>query len=278
MPLLQALNDQNQAAIDECLAIEGVKDWINRSALLEQLHNPIRHFKDVKSITCLTFASVVNEARTVQQLVEAGADVVKTDSKGLSPLHYACASDIDSDAKVAYLSRRYLSSQKAVHIDSDNQVAYLIQRGASCRVVLDPEVYSTSLRLAARLNQAGRVKALIDKHGVSVNATDWLDGRTALCEAAEAGHTEAVKVLLQYPDCRVNDTMFFGTVADLAREQGHYDIAALIEDKSAGNFTKHFRLLMLFCFGFFTVGDLACADSLQQLPEPTPQEFACGAL
>ena len=62
--LLQALNDQNQAAIDECLATKGVKDWINRRALPEQLDNPIRQFKDVKTITCLSFASLVSDEAT----------------------------------------------------------------------------------------------------------------------------------------------------------------------------------------------------------------------
>ena len=49
--LLQALNDQNQAAIDDRLAAEGVKDWINRFALPKQLDNPIKEFKDVNSTT-----------------------------------------------------------------------------------------------------------------------------------------------------------------------------------------------------------------------------------
>ena len=97
--LLQALNDQNQAAIDERLATEGVKDWINRRALPEQLDNPVRQFKVVRSITCLTFASLVSDDATVRQLVEAGADAAVTDSRKrkeevYSPLHYACASDV----------------------------------------------------------------------------------------------------------------------------------------------------------------------------------------
>ena len=85
--LLQALNDRNQAAIVERLATVGVKHWINNRALPKKLENPIRQFKDVESITCLAFASLVNDARTVQQLIEAGADVAVTDSEGFSPLH-----------------------------------------------------------------------------------------------------------------------------------------------------------------------------------------------
>ena len=210
--LLQALNDQNQVAIDEHLAADGVKDWINRCVLLKQLDNSIRQFKDVKSITCLAFASLVNEARTVQQLVEAGADVAVTDSRGsgqevYSTVHYACASDVDSDIKLEYLMHGEALSHRAA--------------GGSQRVALGPELYSTALRLAVRLNQAGRVKELIDDHGASVNETDWW-GRTALHAAAETGSSEAINVLLQQTDCRVNATYEWRrTALHLAAQAGH---------------------------------------------------------
>ena len=129
----------------------------------------------------------------MRQLVEAGADVLKTDSEGrYSALHYAYASDIDSDAKVAYLLKRGVSSKKATR--------------SSAKVVLHPEFYSkSSLHLAAYHNQADRVRALIDDHGAEVNATDRY-GCTALDVAAWAGSAEALKVVLQHPDCRVNAT------------------------------------------------------------------------
>ena len=231
--LLQALNDQNQAAIDEYLATKGVKDWINHRAMPEQLDNHIREFKDVKSITCLAFASLVSEARTVQQLIEAGADVAVTDSEGFSPLHYACASDADSDVKTAYLMQRE-SSQRAT--------------GGSEQLILGPDFYSTSLRLAARHNLADRVRALIDDHGASVNATDE-DGWTALHLAARAGHAEAVKVLVQHPSCDVSITDRRGrTAADWARRRRRDNIAALIEAKSNGNFTKLLLSVTSFVF------------------------------
>ena len=254
--LLQALNDQNPAAIDERLATEGVKDWINHRALPEQLDNPIRQFKGVKSITCLTFASLVSDEATVRQLVEAGADIPVVDSRGCTALHYACASDVDADAKVTYLMQHDASQQTAA--------------GGLEQTVPGPEFYSKSLRLAAWLNQADRVRALIDDHGVSVNATDqWAD--KALHAAAKAGNTEAINVLMQHPACRVNTTdeqdrtalhlaaeeghaeavnvlashphCDFGiaddvhgdTAADCARRRGHDDIAVLIGAKSKGN-------------------------------------------
>ena len=66
--LLQALNDQDQTVIDERLATEGVKDWINHRVQPEQLDNPIRKFKGISAITGLTFASLVSDEATVRQL------------------------------------------------------------------------------------------------------------------------------------------------------------------------------------------------------------------
>ena len=224
--LLQALNDQNQAAIDERRATEGVKDWINKSVFPNRLDNPIREFKHVKSITCLIFTSLVSDEATVRQLVEAGADIDKRDSRGYSPLHYACASYVDSDAKVAYLMQHGASSQTAT--------------GGRTQVVPDLNVYCTALRLIALLNHAGRVRALIDDHGASVNATDSC-GSTPLSLAAVFGSAEAVDVLVPYPDCDFSFTdRTCKTAADYARVGGHHDLAALIEAKYKGNFTEPF--------------------------------------
>ena len=82
------------------------------------------------------------------------------------------------------------------------------------------------------------MRALIDDHGASVNATDGGD-RTALHVAAEAGSIDAVAVLLSYPDCDFNLKDRDGEIAeDCAIFEGHHDIAALIKAKSNGNFTE----------------------------------------
>ena len=258
--LLQALNDKRQFAIDECVAAEGAKDWINYDVNPKQLHNPVREFKDVASITCLTFASLVNDVETVRQLVDSGADPTVTDSEGCSVLHYACASDVDALAKVTYLLQRASSLVNTYNHSKSAEVT--------------PWAKSTPLHVAAWHKQTDCVKILINDGKASVNATDER-GHTALHEAAAAGSAEAVNMLVQHPDCRVNATDVYGctalhdaaeagsaeavkvlvqhpscdfsiidkddgfdglTAADLARQLGHDDIAALIEAKSKGNF------------------------------------------
>ena len=263
--LLQALNDQSPAAINECVTADDTKVWINNDVDPKQLVNPVVDFKDVESVTCLTFASLVNDFQTVRQLVESGSDVRVTDWTGCTPLHYACASRVEAQAKVEYMLQRDASLVNATNY-SEN-------------AVLDPEDdaslwrYSTPLHVAARHGQTHCVKTLVDVGKAPVYATDGL-GWTALHRAAEAGHAEAVEVLVQHPDCRVNATDEEGwtalhlaallgraeavevlvshprcdvsitdeygdTAADLARGRQHGDIAALIEAKAKGKFRNY---------------------------------------
>ena len=45
--LLQALNDQNQAAIDERLATPDVRMWINNDLPPKNIQNPVKQFKTI---------------------------------------------------------------------------------------------------------------------------------------------------------------------------------------------------------------------------------------
>ena len=228
--LLQALNDQNQTTIDECVAEDGPKVWINNNVDPKQLVKPVVDFKDVESITCLTFASLVNDFQTVRQLVKSGSDVRATDWTGCTPLHYACASRVEAQAKVEYMLQRDASLVNATNY--------------SPNAVLRPWIwslrrYSTPLHVAARHGQTDCVKTLVDVGKAPVNVTDeW--GWTALHIAAEAGSVEAVEVLLSHPSCDVSITDKDGlTAADDARRRRHDDIAALIEDKAQGKFRNY---------------------------------------
>ena len=214
--LLQALNDQNQADIDERLATKGVKDWINHHALPKQLDNPIREFEDVESITCLSFASLVSDDVTVRQLVEAGADVTVADGRGTTALHHVCERDINT-----------------ARVDRADRVRALMDDHGAPVNATDKEG-RTALHRAAEAGHAEAVKVLVQHPDCRVNATNEL-GWTSLHDAARAGHTESVKVLVSHPSCDVSITDEDGlTAADLARDRGHDDIAALIEDKAKG--------------------------------------------
>ena len=226
--LLQVLNDQRLADIDECVAEQGTKVWINKNVDPKQLVNPVVDFEDVESITCLTFASLVNDFRTVRQLVEAGSDVRATDWTGCTSLHYACASRVEAQAKVEYMLQRDASLVNATNY-SENAVLHPESDWSTLNVVpvsedddsedddfeddsefdfeYKPKLphYSTPLHVAAGHGQTDCVKTLVNVGKAPVNATDeW--GRTALHLAADAGRAEAVAVLVQHPGCRVNAT------------------------------------------------------------------------
>ena len=222
------------------MAADRAKDWINNNVDPKQLVNPVVDFEDVESITCLTFASLVNDFQTVRQLVESGSDVRVTDWTGCTPLHYACASRVEAQAKVEYMLQRDASLVNATNY-SEN-------------AVLDPEDdaslwrYSTPLHVAARHGQTDCVKTLVDVGKAPVNATDE-HGRTALHLAAGAGHAEAFEVLVSHPSCDVSITDNCGrTAADWARRRRRDNIAALIEAKSNGNFTKLLLSVTSFVF------------------------------
>ena len=166
--LLQALNDQNQTTIEECVAADGAKVWINNNVDPKPLDKPVVDFEDVKSITCLTFASLINDVRTVRQLVESGSDVRATDWSGCTPLHYACASDVEAQAKVEYMLQRDASLVNATNHSRNEVLGY--EHDYENDETLPR--YSTPLHLAARYNRTDCVKTLVNVSKAPVNATD----------------------------------------------------------------------------------------------------------
>ena len=111
-------------------------------------------------------------------------------------------------------------------VSDDATVRQLVEAGADVTVA-DGRGYTALHHVCARyvssagFNQADRVRALIYDHGVSVNTTDRL-GWTALHLAAQAGHAEAVSVLVSHPSCVISITVgpFGCTAADFARRRG----------------------------------------------------------
>ena len=131
--LLQALNDKRQAAIDENVSAPDVKNRINDHVERKRLDNPVWYLIGVDHVTCLTFASFVNDARTVRQLVEAGCDVTGRDSHGQTPLHTACLSNVDANSKVMFLLQRVASLVNASDYSNTTPLHYAALTATSLR-------------------------------------------------------------------------------------------------------------------------------------------------
>ena len=172
--LLQALNDENKKNIDECIKDKSVKKWIDNRVDHKQIQNARVTFADfVKDTTCLGYASAWNDARTVRQLVQAGADVTATDSQGYTPLHWACGSKTEAKQKVDYLLSCDTSVVRARNNDND-----------------------TPLNRAAAGGNDTVISVLI-QHGAEVNERGGL-GRTALHDACNKGHVACIHELMRH--------------------------------------------------------------------------------
>ena len=102
LKLLQALNDRDEKTVSECAKDKSVKEWIDSRVDVKQIENANVTFTyKQKDITCLCFASAYNSTRAVQQLIQVGADVTATDSRGNIPLHWAAGCKNEPNQKVA---------------------------------------------------------------------------------------------------------------------------------------------------------------------------------
>ena len=170
--LLQALNDRDQEVIDQCLKHKSVKKVIDNKVKISEVVNIRGSFVDV-DITGLCYASMCNDTRTVQQLVQAGADVTVTDSREWRPLHRACASKIEAKQKVEYL----LSCDASLIRARNNY-------------------NNTPLNVAA-LSGNDTVISVLIQHGAEVDERGEF-GRTALHHACQRGHVACIHELMKH--------------------------------------------------------------------------------
>ena len=173
MRLLQALNDEDQDTINNCIKHASVKQWINDRVSLKFITSPKTRFvDDFLLITCLCYASCYNTVGIVRQLVQAGADVTVTDSWQQTSLYWACDGGVDVKEKAEFLIRCDASLVKARTVHKN-----------------------TPLHAASLKGNTAVISVLI-QHGAEVNARGRFD-RTPLHYACYKGyfksHRECVK-------------------------------------------------------------------------------------
>ena len=235
--LLQALNDRDQEVIDQCLKHKSVKKMINNKVKISEVVNCRESFVDV-DITCLCYASRCNDARTVRQLVQAGADVTASDSRGFTPLHRACGSNIEVKQKVEYLLSCDASLIRSRTDDNDTPlhraaldgndtvISVLIQHGAE--VNKRGPVGRTPLHNASVNGHVACIHELM-RHGADVEARDSERWATPLQLAAYFNRLDCVKVLLDKYSASINTADKFGfTALNFAAVAGNLDVVKLL--------------------------------------------------
>lgn len=105
-------------------------------------------------------------------------------------------------------------------------VEKLLEKGAA--VDLEDKGGYTALMLAASNNFANVVELLI-QHGADINHIEHSHNWTAILWAAKQGHLETVQVLLKYGAKTTLTDDQNKTALDYARQNGHQQIASLLE-------------------------------------------------
>ncbi len=121
--------------------------------------------------TALIWAVHSQNAAAVELLIQWGADTEARDDKGHLPVHWAAARD---------------------NVDV---LSILLRTGKHVKAPTDDEIKDQPLHFAAIDGKAGNTNLLLDK-GADIDALDAKD-RTALFQAVDFGHLDAVKALLK---------------------------------------------------------------------------------
>ena len=182
------------------MAADDVTTWIN--SRLVSPHN------NIQFETCLHFACLNGNVKIMRLLLAKGADVTALDFESCTPLHRACASHVDADAKVECLLRRGAASQvnarddlgqtalhKAARRGRTQSVKLLLQHGALVDVKCNHG--ATALHCACASGDVACLHELV-KHGadLEVRLNRW--ELTPLQLAAQWVHVDCMRVLLNY--------------------------------------------------------------------------------
>jgi ankyrin repeat protein len=180
---------------------------------------------------------------TAQQLIDAGADVRKANSYGVTALYIAAragdavatrillAAGADANAALPTSGETVLMTATK---SGDAEVVRALLTGGDADVSL-AEIGNA--RAAARVAEAAgysqQTNPTIATNYADVNARDRLYGRTALMIAAIEGHADVARLLVEAGSDLTLADAEGQTALTLARSYGNLDVAALLEEAGA---------------------------------------------
>ena len=180
---------------------------------------------------------------TAKLLIDAGADVRKANSYGVTALYIAARAG--DDVATPMLLAAGADANAALPASGETVLMTAAKAGNAdvVRALLTGGVEGISLdalgeaRAAARAAEgagyAPPANPAIDVNYADVDARERLYGRTALMIAAAEGHLESVRLLIEAgSDLHVVDAEG-STALSLARSNGNLDVAALLAEAGA---------------------------------------------
>jgi len=180
---------------------------------------------------------------TAQLLIDAGADVRKANSYGVTALYIAARAGDNVATRMLLAARADANAALPASGETVLMTAAKAGNADVLHALLTGGVDGVSLaqlgeaRAAARVAEAAGYSLLpnpaVATNYADVNARERLYGRTALMIAAVEGHADAVRLLVE-AGSDVNIVVEEGSTAlSLARGYGHLDVAALLEEAGA---------------------------------------------
>ena len=196
--------------------------------------------RDDRDCTALHYAVKISQLKMTKLLLDKGADIQAEDKHGWSVLHYAVRYGnnemtqylIETGADIHAKEKR---GWNVLHLAARNGQAekarLLLENG------VDVHECQTSgwnsLHLAVRYGQPDTISTLLE-YGINIDAEN--QGWTALQLAALNGHMDIVSILLNKGANSSILNRERKTALDIAREEGHDKIAAIIiETEFQGN-------------------------------------------
>lgn len=169
-----------------------------RAALVQRLlcsYGASVNIRDSLGRTPLSYAAEYNSYRSVELLLQSGAEHTSEDDSGRTPLFYAveagnCATTV---RLVRHIGNGNQALILATSLGQAKIESKLMTMGRDAADWEDDNLRDVLLR-SARDGRDDMVRVLLRRHRVEVDAQDG-DGRTPLSLAAELGHCNIIRIL-----------------------------------------------------------------------------------